>query len=236
MPEPVKTSRADRARQTRSRMLASARELFIARGYADTTMNQIAAEAGVAVQTVYYTFRTKGQLLCEVVEVTAAGSDEPTPPPEPAAWMQEVVAARSGQRAIALAVEHGTGIYERVAMLWPAVGAATALDSSVDRFWRDVTARRRAGVGRLVATVAQLDRLRPGLDVETATDLVGVLFGQDVFRAVTQDARWSVPSYQAWLFSTLVDQLLGHRDLESDVTQDLSFGGMVGGPVTRVRM
>ena len=59
----VKTSkgtRAERARQTRNRMLDSARELFIADGYAATTMERIAQEAGVAVQTLYYTFRPRG--------------------------------------------------------------------------------------------------------------------------------------------------------------------------------
>lgn len=35
------------------------------RGYAATTMDEIAARAGVAVQTVHYTFRTKGLLLRE---------------------------------------------------------------------------------------------------------------------------------------------------------------------------
>ena len=53
--------------------------MFVAQDYAATTMEQIAAQAGVAVQTVYYGFGTKGRLLCEVVEVTAAGEDAPAP-------------------------------------------------------------------------------------------------------------------------------------------------------------
>lgn len=75
----AKPSRIERTRQTHRRMLDGARDLFLTQGYAATTMEQIAAPAGVAVQTVYYTFGTKGQLLCEVVEVTAAGEDEPVP-------------------------------------------------------------------------------------------------------------------------------------------------------------
>ena len=64
-----RTSRRDRARATRLRILTSAQALFIERGYAATTMEDIAAAAGVAVQTVYYTFRTKALLLREVVEL-----------------------------------------------------------------------------------------------------------------------------------------------------------------------
>ena len=120
----ARPTRAERARQTRRRMLDSARALFIGDGYAATTMDRIAEHAGVAVQTLYYTFRTKGQLLCEVVEVTAAG-DEDAPPVHQRAWVQQMLTATSGQRVLALAVEHGADIFVRAAPLWPAVAAAT---------------------------------------------------------------------------------------------------------------
>ena len=105
-------------------MLDSARVLFISDGYAATTMDRIAGDAGVAVQTLYYTFRTKGQLLCEVVEVTAAGDRTPRPVAE-RAWAQEMLTATSGQRVLALAVEHGADIFVRAAPLWPAIAAAS---------------------------------------------------------------------------------------------------------------
>ena len=101
-------SRAERARETRKRMRGAAHELFVSQGYADTTMKQIAAGAGVAVQTVYYTFKTKGALLCEVIEVAGAGEDGPVPVMQ-RPWMRETMSAPSEQRIIALAVEHATG-------------------------------------------------------------------------------------------------------------------------------
>ena len=96
-------SRAERARETRKRMRGAAHELFVSQGYADTTMKQIAAGAGVAVQTVYYTFKTKGALLCEVIEVAGAGEDGPVPVMQ-RPWMRETMSAPSQQRIIALAV------------------------------------------------------------------------------------------------------------------------------------
>ena len=119
-------------------MLNSARSLFGERGYAATTVEQIAADAGVAVQTVYYTFRSKGLLLRELVEVTAAGEETVTPVME-REWAREMLSATSGQRVLALAVEHGTAIYERVAPLWPAVVAAAA----VAELGRQAVQRRR---------------------------------------------------------------------------------------------
>ena len=169
-------SRAERALATRRRMLASARDLFIEQGYAGTTVEQIAADAGVAVQTVYYTFRTKGLLLRELVEVTAAG-EEPAVPVMGRAWAREMLSATSAQRVLALAVEHGTAIYERVSPLWPAVTAAAGADPDVTAYWQAVGAGRRDGQRQLVARLVGLDALRPGLDPERATDLVMALAG-----------------------------------------------------------
>ena len=124
-------------------------------------MERIADEAGVAVQTLYYTFRTKGQLLREVIEVTAAGEEDAAPVAQ-RAWMQEMLTATSGQRVLALGVEHGTDIFERAAPLWPAVAAAAAADADVERYWRGVAANRRAGQSRMVARLTELGALRRG--------------------------------------------------------------------------
>lgn len=221
-----KPNRADRARQTRRRMIGSARELFITQGYAATTMEQIAVGAGVAVQTLYYTFRTKGQLLKEVIEVTAAGDDDPVLVAR-RAWVAEMLSASPAQRVIALGVEHGTAIYERVAVLWPALDAVAAVDPDIDGYWRGVTANRRSGQRGMVARVAELGGLRPGLDLERATDLVVVLAGHDVYRGLVQEALWPVPVYKAWLFTTLTQQLLSAHTVDLGTVDGLSFAGLV---------
>jgi AcrR family transcriptional regulator len=185
-------------------------------------MERIAKDAGVAVQTLYYTFRTKGQLLCEVVEVTAAGEHDVLPV-EQRTWVQEMLGATSGQRVLALAVEHGADIFERAAPLWPALAAATA-DPYVDRYWRGVTTNRRAAQGRMVARLSDLNALRDGLDPDRATDVVVTLFGHEVFRSLVGEAGWSVPAYKAWLFTTLVQQLLQRPRFRPTAVSDLSFG------------
>jgi len=208
-------------------MLDAARELFLDVGYATTTMGQIARNADVAVQTLYYTFRTKGQLLREVVETTAAGEDDPLPVPE-RPWMRELLSAESAQRVLALVVEHGTDIYARVAPLWPAVHAAAAADPEVGRYWEGVAEGRRAAEGRIVARLAAMGTLREGLDVSRGTDLVVVLAGHDVYRGLVLDAGWTVLAYKAWMFTTLVQQLLARTRLTRSAYADLSFADAVG--------
>ena len=217
-------SRAERAQENRGRMVNAARTLFTSQGYPATTMQQIAADAGVAVQTVYYTFRTKARLLCEVVEVTAAGE----PDPEPVArrpWMVEAMTSPSGQRALALAVEHGTDIYERMAPLRPAFAAAAAADPYVEEYALGIATTRRTGMGRLVGRLAELGSLRPGLDQQRATDLLFVLDSHETFLGLTHQAGWSVPSYKAWLFTTLAQQLLG-AEPEKSAVDGLTFSDL----------
>jgi AcrR family transcriptional regulator len=219
-------SRAERARETRRRMVDSAHGLFVRQGYAATTMEQIAAEAGVAVQTIYYTFRTKARLLCEVVEVAGAGQHDPVPVMQ-RSWMVETLSTRSAHRALALAVEHGTDIYARVAPLRPALAAAAAIDPYVQEYTQGIATARRAGMERLVAKLADLVSLRPGLEQARATDVLFVLDSHETFLGLTRDAAWTVPAFKAWLFVTLRQQLLKPRKLNPAATRDLSYHSLL---------
>src|SRR3954453_13761006 len=70
MAEAVKTKRRydsprrrEQAAATRREILEAAQRLFEQQGYAATTMAAIAAEAGVALKTVYVVFETKSGVL-----------------------------------------------------------------------------------------------------------------------------------------------------------------------------
>ena len=221
------SKRAQRARKTRQRMRASARDLFLSQGYPVTTMAQIAERADVAVQTLYYTFQTKGKLLIEVVDVTAAGEDDPVPVPQ-RAWFRDMMAATDAQRVLALMVEHGTAIYERVASFWPVIGTAMS-DPDVAQYWESIATRRRAAQQRQASRVAEVAGLKPGLTVERAGDLLCLLAGHDPYRALVVDAGWSVIDYKAWLFTTLVHQLLG-APIDPAAIADTSFADLVNAP------
>ena len=65
--EPVR-SKTPKGEQTRERILDAALDLFRTRGYAETTMRQIADAAGVAVGNAYYYFASKDQLILAFYE------------------------------------------------------------------------------------------------------------------------------------------------------------------------
>ncbi len=222
------TTRAERTRQTRKRMLDSARELFISQGYPDTAMTQIADKAEVAVQTLYYTFKTKGRLLVEVVEVTAAGDDDAVPVPE-RDWFVEMMSSTDAQRLFALLVEYGTTIYDRVAALWPPITAALS-DPFVAEYWEGIGAGRRQAQLAQITRVAQLGQLKPGLPIEKATDMLFLLSGHAPYRALVEDAGWPFVEYKGWLFTTLVEQLVDAPAIDVQVATDLSFADLVPYP------
>jgi len=214
--------RADRARATRRRIIETAAQLFEADGYADTTMERVADEAGVAVQTLYYTFGTKGQLLCETMEFAAAGTHDPVPVQQ-RPWMTEALSERSAARSLALAIEHGTDVYQRAAPLWPAVNAAAVTDRGVAEYWEGVAAGRRAGMQQLVSHLESLVGLRGGLDGDIATDIMFVVNSHATFQVLVIQSGWELPRFKGWLYSTLAQQLLPADYQDATATQGLSY-------------
>ncbi|HEX9697269.1 MAG TPA: TetR family transcriptional regulator [Actinomycetota bacterium] len=68
--------RREQAIETRRRIIHAAHDLFVAKGYGCTTIAEIAAAAGVAVETVYAAYRNKPALLRQVWYATFRGDEE----------------------------------------------------------------------------------------------------------------------------------------------------------------
>src|SRR3954470_14841928 len=105
--------RAARTRATRRRIVDAAAALFVAEGYGATTLEQIAARAGVAVQTIYFHFGNKRTVLKEAVDVAAVGDDEPVPLLE-RPWVQELRAESEPERVLEGWIAASREISERV--------------------------------------------------------------------------------------------------------------------------
>jgi TetR/AcrR family transcriptional regulator of autoinduction and epiphytic fitness len=221
-------SRRLRARATRHRIAEAALRRFSEQGYAATTMDAIARDAGVAVQTVYFTFHTKAELLIASLELAGGEPDAPEAVME-RAWIGQVAAATTGPRRLALIVEHGSEIYARVGPLLGAVNAAASVDPDVDRAWKGLVARRRAGMRQIIDVFAARGELRDGLDPSLALDLLFGTNRSETYLAFTVECGWSMARYKAWQFATLARQLLPGEGAGTDLAgysadvADLSF-------------
>lgn len=216
-PIPRKLSRAEKARETRYRMIEAAAAVFADPGYASTTMERIAQDSGVAVQTVYYTFGTKGALLCAAMEYASAGRHDPDPVMQ-RAWIGRVMSAPSAGRALAIALSHGVDIYARAAPLWPAIRAASG-DDAVVSYWEGVARGRRIGMQQVVDLFARSGALREGLEATRGGDILYTLHSHDSYTTLVTDAAWPLAEYKSWLYDVCAQQLLrpdavGPDDLE----------------------
>ena len=224
-----KVTRRERAKATRRRIAEAALGRFSKHGYAATTMDAIAHDAGVAVQTVYFTFHTKAELLIAALTIAGGG---PGAAEDVLArdWIAEVIDAPTGPRRLALIVEHGNEIYRRIGPLLPAVQSAASVDPDVAIAWQALVDRRRQGMHRIVDGVfARRGELRAGLDPATALDLLFGLHRAEVFLAFTAECGWPIERFKAWQFVTLARALLPAADADAASTPgsasvaDLSF-------------
>jgi len=166
--DPVDGRRA-RSQRTSSRLLVASRELFLEQGYARTSMEEIAARAGVSEQTVYNQFGTKCELLAAVLDRAIAGDAAPVnviERPWFAAGEDEPAA-----EVIARFAAAGTAILARVAPLYDVVRSASALPE-VKLLLADNRRRRRADQRHIVGALAAAGKLRPDLDAHHAADVI----------------------------------------------------------------
>jgi AcrR family transcriptional regulator len=191
-------------------MRAAALRLFIEHGYAATSMPSIAAEADVAVQTLYYTFGTKRALLSEVIDVTVAGDDEPIPTlgrPAIIGALADPDPVEQLRRQAAAARE----ILENVATLLDVIRSAAGADPELAEVW-DINVRQRATVQeQLVDALVTKGPLREGLDRTTAVDIALALQSPEVYLLLTRDRGWSPEQWQTYTANALIEQLLGTR-------------------------
>ncbi|MBT2442782.1 TetR/AcrR family transcriptional regulator [Streptomyces sp. ISL-36] len=203
----VKGSRSDRAKGTRRRIIAAATELFLLNGYGATTLQQVADQAGVAVQTIYFTFRNKPGLLKELVDVAIAGDDAPVATMD-RPWFAQVVDAPDAGSGLAALVAGSRTVLERAAAVSEMVRAAAAAHPELRDVWPERQDPRHTV--HTAAAEALLDKpgARPGLTVEEAADILYALLSPELFLILTRDRAWTPAAWERWAADTLATQLL----------------------------
>jgi AcrR family transcriptional regulator len=185
----VKVSRKDRAAATRRRILGAAHDLFTSAGYPGATMAAIADAAGVAVQTVYFTFHTKAELLGEVFEHAVFG--DTGEPPQQHSWYRAAQEAEDLDTALRTWADGVAGIVARVAPLRP-VFDGVGPDQDVIALWERGERLREEAYGTFLDQLVEHHGLAPGADRDELVDVALVLLGPVGHRGFVEDRRWSI--------------------------------------------
>ncbi|MFN2581947.1 MAG: TetR/AcrR family transcriptional regulator [Candidatus Dormibacteria bacterium] len=197
-------TRRQRAEQTRERIAGAAYRLFLERGYDDTTMQQVADAAGVAVQSVYLNFRTKARLLAAAEGHVVLG-DQPRDRFFAQPWAREIAEATDAQTVLRRFIETDTPIKRRIAPFVAKVGAALPSDPE-SQASRDHG--RDAFFGMVVDRLIALDALPRELRRARALDIMRAIDSIEAFTDLTARRGWSADEWSQWLFDVLSSQLL----------------------------
>jgi AcrR family transcriptional regulator len=199
--------RQAQARQTRLQIAESARILFLERGYAGTTIESIAENAGVAAETIYATFKNKRNILSFLFDISVGGDDEPVrliERPNPQAVFKET----DQRRQLMLFASDITQILHRAAPIFEILRIAAKTEPEigvlVDRLLRE----RMTNMTMVAKHVAANGPLRKGLDQARAAELIWSMTSPELYLLLRRDRDWSDEQYTEWLTDTLIRLLL----------------------------
>lgn len=202
--------RAERSRRTRAKIVAAAGELFGARGYGATSLQDVADHAGVAVQTIYFAFGNKRMLLKELVDTTIAGDDEPVATMD-RPWFRAACATETAAEQVRAHVRGTRGILERVAPIMRLVETAAAQDPEIAAMWPRVEDPRYTVHAAAAKALVRKPDARRGLSAARVADLLYALLSPELYLVFVRDRGWSAARFETWARQTLLDQLTAER-------------------------
>jgi AcrR family transcriptional regulator len=207
MPDVKRPSkRTERAQETRRRIVEAAHDLFVEKGYGVTLMPEIASKAGVAVQTIYFTFGNKRSLLKEVVDVAIAGDFEPVATMA-RPWFRASLAAATADEMLRALVQGTCRVLERVAPIYQVIEAASAADPEIADLWSfDADPRHTVQTAAAKVLVGK-PGARPGLTADHTADLLFGLLSPELYRLLVRHRGWPSQAYEQWVYETLRAQL-----------------------------
>lgn len=204
------SGRRRRAAATRAKIVAAATRVFLEHGYSGATIPMIAAEAGVALQTVYRAAPGKAGLLeAAVTAAVAGGSERAAIPVEQRPAIRAVIEEPDARRQLRLYAHTQPGIWSRVGPLLRVLESAAASEPHLRRLQQEQDAQRHAGLIRFARLLAERGALRSGLTPERAADIIMTLGSLATYNSLVVARAWTNDEYEDWLTDSLQHALLG---------------------------
>lgn len=199
--------RVAQAAATRRAVLKAARDLFVQRGYAATTVSDIAARATVSVDTVYAAVGRKPVLLRELVETAISGTDRAVV----AQQRDYVVAIRSAVTArekLTIYAAAVVQIQQRLAPVFIALRDAANDDPACGALWREISERRARNMREFAADLRATGELRTDLSDNDVADIVWSMNAAEYWVLLVSHRKWKPARFGEWLADTWTRSLL----------------------------
>jgi AcrR family transcriptional regulator len=189
------------AAETRREILRAARRLFAAHGYSGTSLQQIAEESGVAVQTIYSSVGSKAALVLALNDLI----DEEAGVAQLAAG---VLGETGPPRLLARGIHLTRQLNERCGDLIQVMLSAEPAEPDVAAALADGMRRHESGASAIARRLEALGALRAGTTPERAAAAFSMMTSPASWRQLTQRAGWTFDESEAWLTASLAQLLL----------------------------
>src|SRR5690242_19664999 len=190
--------RQQQAAATRRAILEAAERLFLQDGYPATTMEAIAAEAGVSLKTAYLPFSTKSGLLRALWDLRLK-SDDADAPVVHHEWFREVLEEPDPVRKLQLNARNSAAAKTRIGGLFRVIRGAAETDRDCGALWRLIQRDFYANQQMIVESIHRGGGLRRGLSVATGTDILWTLNLPDAWMLLAGQRGWSpTPTRPGW--------------------------------------
>jgi AcrR family transcriptional regulator len=200
-------SRRNAAAATRRSILSAARQVFLEKGYAATTMPAIANIAGIALDTVYATVGKKPSLFRLLVEMAISGEDRPVPAEE-RDYVRAIRAEPDAAGKLRIYAAALRKIQPRLAPLFRVLQGAAPLENDLGALWLSISQRRANNMRLLAKDLAGTGRLRQALSVSKAADILWSMNSPEFYLLFVEQRRWPPEAFEAWLADAWIRLLL----------------------------
>lgn len=200
-------ARVMQTRATRRAIVAAAGELFVEHGYAATTIDAVAARAGVGRKTVFSSIGGKGALLKLVWDWALSGDDEPVPMVDRPA-VQAMLVERDPHRLVRMWVDMVVDVGGRAAPVGAVVMSAADVDDEVHELLDTIRRESLVGATAFVTHLAGRDGLRAGVSIEKGADACWALVNSVLLHLLVSVRGWSTDEFRDWLADVVTIMLL----------------------------
>jgi AcrR family transcriptional regulator len=170
-------------------------------------MAAVAAEADVALKTVYLAFETKSGLLRALWHLLLRGDEDDVPIGD-RAWYRAVLAEPDPERKLRLAARNARRVKERAGRIMGVIRTAAPSDPDITALWNRIEADFYENQRAVVSSIKRAGGLRPGLSVARATDVLWTLNHPDVWLLLVGQRGWTPARFERWFADTVCAQLL----------------------------
>lgn len=182
---------------TRRSILDAARHLFAERGYAGTTVEDIAGMSGLSVPAVYKNFGNKRLLLVHLIDRDLYFPD-----------YADARGRRSPVERVKAMAQMVVNVSSRAADIVAIVRGAIGADPEFEKLLRRIRGDRRILADRMARGLTRDGALRHDRTEKQAADIIYALVGSELYDILVKHTGWSDEQFEAWLADTLAENLL----------------------------